>query len=37
MMTAAMALRRVTGELYRGIWHDIGTLERLETIRGLMG
>jgi MurNAc alpha-1-phosphate uridylyltransferase len=36
MMTAAMALKRVTGELYKGLWHDIGTVERLELVRGLL-
>jgi MurNAc alpha-1-phosphate uridylyltransferase len=36
MMVAAMALKQVTGELYRGTWHDIGTLERLEAVRGLL-
>ena len=34
MLKAAMKLRQVTGEIYRGDWHDIGTLERLETLRG---
>jgi len=33
MLVAAAALRHVTGEIYRGNWHDIGTLERLETLR----
>lgn len=33
MLQAAMDLHQVTGQLYRGVWHDIGTLERLETLR----
>ena len=33
MLTAAMDQKRVTGEVFRGEWHDIGTLERLETLR----
>lgn len=33
MLQKAMALKHVTGELYRGAWHDIGTIERLETLR----
>jgi len=33
MLLAAMASRQVTGETYRGAWHDIGTLERLEALR----
>ena len=32
MLRAAAALQRVTGEIYRGEWHDIGTLERLEAL-----
>jgi MurNAc alpha-1-phosphate uridylyltransferase len=35
MLLKAMALKHVTGERYRGVWHDIGTLERLETLRSL--
>ncbi len=34
MLIAAMTERRVTGEIYRGSWHDIGTIERLEALRG---
>jgi MurNAc alpha-1-phosphate uridylyltransferase len=34
MLYAAAALQQVTGEIYTGIWHDIGTLERLEALRG---
>jgi len=33
MLQAAMALQQVTGQLYKGVWHDIGTLERLDTLR----
>ncbi|HEY5775821.1 MAG TPA: nucleotidyltransferase family protein [Xanthomonadales bacterium] len=33
LLQAAMALHRVTGEFYKGAWHDVGTLERLETLR----
>jgi MurNAc alpha-1-phosphate uridylyltransferase len=33
MLQAAMALQQVTGQLYNGVWHDIGTLERLEALR----
>jgi MurNAc alpha-1-phosphate uridylyltransferase len=33
MLQAAMAAQQVTGELYNGVWHDIGTRERLETLR----
>ena len=35
MLKAAIALQQVTGEIYRGVWHDTGTLERLETLRSL--
>lgn len=33
MLRSAAALQQVTGEIYRGEWHDIGTLERLEALR----
>ena len=33
MLNTAMALLQVTGELYKGVWHDIGTRERLEILR----
>lgn len=33
MLQTAMSKQQVTGELYKGIWHDIGTLERLENLR----
>ena len=34
MLLKAMKLQRVTGEMFKGVWHDIGTLERLETLQG---
>jgi len=34
MLISAMTERKVTGEIFRGEWHDIGTLERLEALRG---
>jgi MurNAc alpha-1-phosphate uridylyltransferase len=34
MLRTAMALQQVTGEIYTGVWHDTGTPERLETLRG---
>jgi MurNAc alpha-1-phosphate uridylyltransferase len=33
LLRAAMRERIVTGELYRGRWDDIGTLERLQALR----
>lgn len=33
MLYTAAAEKQVTGEIYRGSWHDIGTLERLEALR----
>ena len=33
MLRNAMALQQVTGELYKGSWYDIGTLDRLNTLR----
>lgn len=33
LLQAAMAKQQVTGQLYRGVWHDIGTIERLEALR----
>ena len=32
MLRAAASRRQVTGELYRGEWHDVGTLERLRAL-----
>jgi len=34
MLQAAMAAQSVTGELFRGDWYDIGTIERLDALRG---
>ncbi|MGA9573563.1 MAG: nucleotidyltransferase family protein [Lysobacterales bacterium] len=33
LLQAAMTKHRVTGEIYTGHWHDVGTLERLEMLR----
>jgi MurNAc alpha-1-phosphate uridylyltransferase len=33
MLQAAMSVQQVTGQLFKGVWHDIGTLERLEALR----
>jgi len=33
MLFAAAAQQHVTGEMYKGIWHDIGTPERLEALQ----
>jgi len=32
MLRSAAALQQVTGELYRGEWHDVGTQERLQAL-----
>ena len=32
LLRAAMARRRVSGEVHRGIWHDVGTPERLAAL-----
>ena len=37
LMDAAIAAGRMTGEVHRGIWEDIGTLERLEQARARYG
>ena len=34
MLRTAAALQQVTGEIYAGAWHDVGTLQRLEALRG---
>lgn len=36
LLKSAMAKGLVTGEHYQGIWHDIGTPERLEQLNDLM-
>jgi MurNAc alpha-1-phosphate uridylyltransferase len=33
MLQTAMAQQLVTGQLYKGVWYDIGTRERLESLR----
>jgi len=33
LLRAALTAHQVTGEIYGGRWHDIGTPERLETLR----
>ena len=33
MLFKAAASQHVTGEIYRGSWHDIGTVERLEALQ----
>jgi len=33
MLRTAAALQQVTGEMYRGEWHDVGTQERLQALR----
>lgn len=37
MLQTAMAQQLVTGQLYKGAWHDIGTRERLEGLRKQLG
>ena len=37
LLHAAMEKQFVTGEQYQGVWEDIGTLERLESIRQKKG
>ncbi len=32
LLRAAMARKRVSGEVHRGVWHDVGTPERLSTL-----
>jgi len=36
MLMDAMSRRQVTGEIYTGAWHDIGTPERLEALRKIL-
>lgn len=33
MLEAAARQKQITAELYRGEWHDVGTMERLQTLR----
>ena len=33
LLKAAMNSHQVTGQLFNGTWHDVGTLERLESLR----
>lgn len=35
MLMDAALNKKVTGEIHRGEWHDIGTIERLEALRGI--
>jgi MurNAc alpha-1-phosphate uridylyltransferase len=37
MLISAAKEKKVTGELFRGTWHDIGTKERLESLRDECG
>jgi MurNAc alpha-1-phosphate uridylyltransferase len=34
MLIEAATANKVTGEFFRGSWHDVGTKERLDTLRG---
>jgi len=34
LLRAAMARKRVSGEVHRGVWHDVGTPERLSALNG---
>jgi MurNAc alpha-1-phosphate uridylyltransferase len=34
LLRAAMARRLVSGEVHRGVWHDVGTPERLAALNG---
>lgn len=34
MLISAARQHKVTGEIFRGNWHDVGTKERLDTLRG---
>ena len=37
LLQTAMRKQQVTGELFKGDWHDIGTLERLDNLRKQLG
>ncbi len=34
LLRAAMARKQVSGEMHRGVWHDVGTPERLSALNG---
>jgi MurNAc alpha-1-phosphate uridylyltransferase len=34
LLRAAMARKQVSGEVHRGVWHDVGTPERLSALNG---
>jgi MurNAc alpha-1-phosphate uridylyltransferase len=34
LLRAAMARGLVSGEVHRGVWHDVGTPERLAALNG---
>ena len=36
LLRAAMARKQVSGEMHRGVWHDVGTPERLSALNGLV-
>jgi len=36
LLRAAMARRQVSGEIHRGVWHDVGTPERLDALNALV-
>ncbi len=37
LLRSTMENHLVTGEIYKGVWEDIGTLERLEAVRIIIG
>lgn len=37
ILRAAMAQRRIRGQLYRGVWNDVGTPERLKQLNDCQG
>jgi MurNAc alpha-1-phosphate uridylyltransferase len=37
MLRAAAEQKRITGELYAGLWQDVGTVERLAALRAHLG
>src|SRR6266487_1546386 len=34
LLRSAMARKQVSGEMHRGVWHDVGTPERLSALNG---